>query len=66
MDACAGEIAIRPHVYDNRSCEHAAPPGICLPQDPSWKFEGHFLYPGGNSRVSPVLLTRLVNIAHPS
>ena len=66
MDECAGEIATRLHIYDNRLCEHAAPPDIRLPQDPSWQFEAHFLYRDGNSRVSPVLLTRLVNIAHPN
>ena len=42
------------------------PPNTRLLADPGWKLEAHFLYPGGNSCVGPVLLTCLVTIAHPS
>lgn len=40
------------------------PSDINFPQHSSWQLEAYSLYPGGDSCVSSVLLTRLAKIAH--
>jgi hypothetical protein len=67
MDECAGEIAARLYVYDNRSCEHVSThPTSDSQKIPAGSSRRTSLSPGSNARVSSMLLTGLVKIAHTS
>jgi len=67
MNECAGGIATRPYAYDNRSREHA-PPRHPTPRSSQLAVRGTLIYlsPRSAARVSSMLLTGSVKIAHTS